>query len=343
MTNMKKHNSNQLWPALVLAGAMSVLLAGCGGMGAQATPLPTRTPLPTFTPTSEVAAAPPTVAIEQQPAQATQDQAQPAAPAEGDQQAATPAQDQQAAAPAGTPAPEATPTPQSAQLVLNDIVNIRSGPGTTYGLLGSEQQGATYPITGKSPDGAWWQINYKGSAGWVFGQLVAVTGGEGVVVAQNIPPAPTAAPAPPPTNTPQPAPEQPTQPPAPVEPPKPQYKFNVAVVGACLPQESGNWFYGQTYINGQPQNGYKVVFSYAPDGGWVTEPMLTGPHPGYPGWDTGYYSHIIRAAGQGAEAGSWYAWIVDDGGQRISEIASWQFDGKGSNTCNEVIVSFDSR
>ncbi|HAJ38561.1 MAG TPA: hypothetical protein DCL15_23075, partial [Chloroflexi bacterium] len=80
-------------------------------------------------------------------------------------------------------------------MVLNDVVNIRSGPGTTYSLLGSEQQGSTFRITGKNPEGTWWQIDYKGSPGWVFGQIVAVTGGEGVAVAENIAPAPTAAPA----------------------------------------------------------------------------------------------------------------------------------------------------
>ena len=330
---MMKHTSIRLWSTQFLLGAAAFVLAGCGGMGAQATPLPTRTPLPTFTPTSEVAVAAPTVAPVEQPAQE-----QPAQPGQ-EQPAQPPAQDQPAA-PADTPTPAPTPTPQSAQLVLNDVVNVRSGPGTTYGLLGSEQSGTTFRITGKNPEGTWWQIDYKGNTGWVFGQLVAVTGGEGVAVAQNIPPAPTAPPAPPPTNTPVPA---PTAPSVPTEPPKPKYKFNIAVVGVCLPQESGNWFYGQTYINGQPQNGFKVVFSYAPDGPWVTQPMLSGPHEGYPGWNTGYYSHIIRAAGQGAEAGNWYAWIVDDAGNRISEMANWQFDGRPSNKCNEVIVSFDSR
>ena len=323
---MMKVQTMRSWPILALAGAVTLALAGCGGMGAQATPLPTRTPLPTFTATPEQAVQPvvqqPPVQDAQQPVQGQTDQG--AAPAE------------QPAAPAETPTPEATPTTQAAQLVLNDLVNIRSGPGTTYSLLGSEQPGSTYRVTGKSPDGAWWQIDYDGREAWVFGQLAAVTGGEAVAIAQNIPPAPTAPPAPPPTNTPEP---QPTQPPAPTEPPKPQYKFNIVVVSRCERQPAGNWFEGTTYINGQPQNGYKVAFSYEPDGPIVAT-MQSGPHEGYPGWKTGYYSHIINATGP--QAGNWFVWIVDDTGQRISEIGNFQTTGPGEG-CNQAVVDFDSR
>jgi hypothetical protein len=330
MTKMMKHTSIRLWSTLFLLGTAAFVLAGCGGMGAQATPLPTRTPLPTFTPTSEVAVAAPTVAPVEQPPQE-----QPAAQPGQEQPAQPPAQDQPAA-PADTPTPAPTPTPQSAQLVLNDVVNVRSGPGTTYGLLGSEQQGASFRITGKNPEGTWWQIDYKGNTGWVFGQLVAVTGSEGVAVAQNIPPAPTAPPAPPPTNTPVPA---PTAPPAPVEPPKPKYKFNIVVVSRCDRQPAGNWFEGTTYVNGQPQNGHLVAFSYEPDGPIVAT-ILSGPHEGYPGWKTGFYSHIIRATNP--QAGNWFVWIVDSAGQRISEIGNFQTTGPGEG-CNQAVVDFDSR
>lgn len=327
---MMKVQTMRTWPILALAGVLALALAGCGGMGAQATPLPTRTPLPTFTATPEQAAQQPVV--EQAPAQDVQQ------PAQGQtDQAAAPAQGaEQPAAPAETPTPEPTPTTQTAQLVLNDVVNIRSGPGTTYSLLGSEQAGSIYRITGKSPDGAWWQIDYNGREAWVFGQLAAVTGGEAVAIAQNIPPAPTAPPAPPPTNTPVP---QPTQPPAPTEPPKPQYKFNIVVVSRCERQPAGNWFEGTTYINGQPQNGYKVAFSYEPDGPIVAT-MQSGPHEGYPGWKTGYYSHIINATGP--QAGNWFVWVVDDTGQRISEIGNFQTTGPGEG-CNQAVVDFDSR
>ena len=217
---MSRHNAIRMWTGWMLASGLAWTLAGCGGMGAQATPLPTRTPLPTFTPTMAAAAQP----AEPQPVEPQPAEPQPAEPAEN---------------PTETP----TSTPQIAQLVLNDLVNIRSGPGTSYGLVGSGQQGNIFRITGKNSDGSWWQIDYNGQAGWVFGQLVAVTGGETVAVAQNIPPAPA-----PPTNTPvppTPAPAQaaPAQP-APAQPPADNYPYLLGNTETCAPNP------GQTYFSG---------------------------------------------------------------------------------------------
>ena len=217
---MSRHNAIRMWTGWMLASGLAWTLAGCGGMGAQATPLPTRTPLPTFTPTMAAAAQP----AEPQPVEPQPAEPQPAEPAEN---------------PTETP----TSTPQIAQLVLNDLVNIRSGPGTSYGLVGSGQQGNIFRITGKNSDGSWWQIDYNGQAGWVFGQLVAVTGGETVAVAQNIPPAPA-----PPTNTPVPPTPAPAQPapaqPAPAQPPADNYPYLLGNTETCAPNP------GQTYFSG---------------------------------------------------------------------------------------------
>ncbi|MFM7584235.1 MAG: SH3 domain-containing protein [Caldilinea sp.] len=211
---MSRHNAIRMWTGWMLASGLAWTLAGCGGMGAQATPLPTRTPLPTFTPTMAAAA-------------------QPAEP--------QPAEPQPAENPTETP----TSTPQIAQLVLNDLVNIRSGPGTSYGLVGSGQQGNIFRITGKNSDGSWWQIDYNGQAGWVFGQLVAVSGGETVAVAQNIPPAPV---APAPNNTPVPHTPAPAKPapaqPAPAQPPADNYPYLLGNTETCAPNP------GQTYFSG---------------------------------------------------------------------------------------------
>ena len=121
---------------------------------------------------------------------------------------------------------------------------------------------------------------------------------------------------------------------------KSTYLFNVVEVSNCLPQPAGNWFEGTTYINGQPANGYKVVFSYSPTTAPITAPMISGPHDGYPGWRTGYYSHIIRASG--TVASDWYVWVVDDMGNRISEFGHWVSTGPGDG-CNQAVVDFDSR
>ncbi len=215
MTQHPHRHYRARWAPILILG-LAFALAGCGGMGAEATPIPTRTPLPTFTPTPPEAPAPvdPNAGAQEQPAQ-PQDQAQPQpdqpqAPAE--QQPAQPA-----AAPTDTPAPP-TNTPAPAEVTTNDVVNIRQGPGTTYGLAGSAQSGEKFRVTGKSPDAAWWQIDYNGTAGWVFGQLVTTSNTEAVAVAQNIPEAPAAPPTQPPappTDTPVPAPAAPVNTPAP--------------------------------------------------------------------------------------------------------------------------------
>ncbi|MCB0111323.1 MAG: SH3 domain-containing protein, partial [Caldilineaceae bacterium] len=165
---------------------MAVGLTGCLNlMATDAEPLdPTRTPIPTFTPTdipptADVAA---TEAAQAAMAQATADAAATAA-----------------AAPTDTPVPSeptATSTPDSAVAVVNQGMNVRSGPGTNYSIIGAAQAGDQYVITGKDNSGGWWQVDFNGQSGWLFGQLVTANNSSGVAIAQNIP-AP-----PPPTNTP---------------------------------------------------------------------------------------------------------------------------------------------
>lgn len=308
---------------LLLLGILALFLTACGKTAEP--PLPTRTPLPTFTPTTvgDVAVAPP---VAQQPAAQ-----QPAGQEPVAQEQPTPIPVE---APTDTPIPP-TPTPSLPQVVINTNMNVRQGPGTNYNIAGQATEGQRYDVTGQNGAGTWWQINFNGGAGWVFGDLVTAENAQSVAVAANIP----APPPPPPTSTPVPPTATPV-PAAPTAPPAPRYKFNVAVVGRCDRQPAGTWFEGKTYVNGQPQSGYKVAFSYAPDGPWITNPMLSGPHEGYKNWDQGYYSHIISSAGP--KAGSWYVWIVDDGGNRISEMANWNSTGPGEG-CNQAVVDFDSR
>ncbi|MBW7882471.1 MAG: SH3 domain-containing protein [Caldilineaceae bacterium] len=311
-------------PALGIVVLVAALLAGCSGFGPQATPLPTRTPLPTYTATPEqpVVQQPP---VGDAPAQVEQPPVQ---------------SDQQAAAPTDTPAPEATPTPTTAppQVVLNDVVNIRTGPGTAYNLLGTEQSGSTFRVIGKSPDGTWWQIDYEGKTGWVFGQLVTATNTEAVAVAQNIPPTPV---PPPPTNTPVPQPTPTPGEPQPTAPPARQYEYNVALLQRCDPNAGVTYVNGTVYKGGQPINGQWVAFSTAADGPIVAK-IISGPHQGYEGWRAGFYSHILQA--NGPREGTWYFWIVDGADNRISEIASVHTDGTaGDGKCQQAIIDFDSR
>lgn len=86
------------------------------------------------------------------------------------------------------------------KVVASQILNVRSGPGTNYTILGQITQGSSYDIIGKNDPGDWWQIKIDDSTeGWVIGQLVSTDGQVGqVAVAENIPEpvAAAAAPAP---------------------------------------------------------------------------------------------------------------------------------------------------
>jgi SH3-like domain-containing protein len=117
---------------------------------------------------------------------------------------ATPAPEPTAAptVPPPTPAadaPTAAPIPEAARIVNveNDKVNVRSGPGTGYELVGKVLKTEGAPVKGKSEDGTWWQIEYadaKAGMAWIFGELVQFTGDAAAVPIVKVAP-PEAAPA----------------------------------------------------------------------------------------------------------------------------------------------------
>jgi uncharacterized protein YraI len=368
--------SNPFWLALLLL-LTSIVLAAC--IPAAPPPLPTREPAPTFTPTVPAEAVPvdpnalaAAVATSQAlEAQATQQAPQaptvaeaPAQEAPAQEAPAQPAeQGQQAEAPTPEPPPSPTP-PSQAEVVANSAINVRGGPGTDYSIIGSANAGQRFRVTGRNPAGDWWEIDYNGRPGWLFGQLVTPQNAQAVAIASNIPapPPPTATPIPQPTPVPQPAqPEpQPAQPepqpeqpqpeqPQPEQPqpeqPAPQpaggnYEFNRAILQRCDPNAGVTYVNGTVYKNGQPVNGYRVAFSYAPDGPVVAS-IQSGPHDGYPGWNTGFYSHILQI--DGPREGNWFFWVIDSSGQRISAIGNVQTHGEaGEGKCQQAIIDFDS-
>src|SRR5690606_31396618 len=77
----------------------------------------------------------------------------------------------------------ATPTPAvTARLtVTQDLINVRLGPGTDYGLAGEATSGQSFEIIGKTQAGDWWQICcVNGQEVWIFGQLASVANTEAV-------------------------------------------------------------------------------------------------------------------------------------------------------------------
>ena len=78
--------------------------------------------------------------------------------------------------PDSTPSIPQTPTPsKNAQYlrITGDSVNLRSGAGTNYTVIGSGKMGETYAVVGKQ--GAWYETYYRGKRVYVSASYVALT------------------------------------------------------------------------------------------------------------------------------------------------------------------------
>jgi heat shock protein HslJ/uncharacterized protein YraI len=103
------------------------------------------------------------------------------------------------------------PTPEvgepTATVITREGVNVRTGPGLNFPVIGIAPFGSTLEVVGVSADGTWWVVNVPAAPqgnGWVAEEFVTVENGQGVMVISS-PPTPT--PAATPTATPTPAPD----------------------------------------------------------------------------------------------------------------------------------------
>jgi len=109
------------------------------------------------------------------------------------------------------PAPEPAPQVPMGRVVGAQVLNIRSGPGTVFPVIGSARAGDEGEIIGRSADGRWWVVSaprLPGGQGWVSADFVLATNAENVPVIAS-PPAPTPRP---PTPTPVPTARPPAAP-----------------------------------------------------------------------------------------------------------------------------------
>jgi uncharacterized protein YraI len=327
----------QMVYGIVLVAAVA-MLSGCGLLSGpeEATATPTteaRALIPTWTPTVAVPTdtpPPPT------PVPAPTDvpaPAQPAAPAE----------------PAAVPTDP--PAPARAQLTVTggNGINVRQGPGTSFGVVGNANNGMTFDVIGKNPAGDWYQICcVNGEQGWIFASLTQVTNAELVAVAQNIPaPPPTNTPAPvvvaPPTNTPEPA-----APPPPQEPP-PSSDPCAGIGGdGCKfrvrngPRFGGNggqelklqfFFIHSGVDGGQPQGSYFVWLEKdgqkLPIGDSVRSISLQRSEGSLGPYNYEYKLGASSLPG-GSVAGNYVGWVLDGNGERDSQNFSFTVpDGQG--------------
>lgn len=364
--------------ALLLAAS---LLSGCGILfggseEAAATPTaPPRTVVPTFTPTPVGAAAtatPEPVAV--QPTLAIT-LAAPAAEAAvtttlTGTQAATGTTAVTGTAPvtgatattttAVTTAPVAPALAATPSLkVETDLLNVRSGPGTDYGLVGSAEMGQTFNIVGRNADGSWYQICcVNGQQGWVNSELTDEDNEElaPVVAApaapQPVAAAPTTAPAAQPA-APQP---EPTATPAPAAPPPAPADACAGIGGdGCKFKLRGGPSFAD---NGGGELKFQIAFVHSGiDGGqpqgsyfiWVekdgqklpvsdgTRSIALNAMQGAQGKYNYEYKIPRDQLPGGNVAGNYQIWVLDGNGERDSQTFSFTVpDGKG-----EVWLQFD--
>ncbi len=93
---------------------------------------------------------------------------------------------------ANTPAsPDATEIIRMPMASFTTGVNVRLGPGPDYPPIGALGSNDTAELLAVNTEGTWYKLRYKGSEGWVQGDLVLVTGDKNSLPVKSGPPLPT--------------------------------------------------------------------------------------------------------------------------------------------------------
>lgn len=94
-----------------------------------------------------------------------------------------------------TPWPSSTSRPSSPApdaVVVAEMLNMRSGPGTGYAALSSLQRGTALIVTGSSVDGSWIRVRSGSGEGWVSAGLCEINKNLSSVQVIEVAPPPTA-------------------------------------------------------------------------------------------------------------------------------------------------------
>lgn len=107
--------------------------------------------------------------------------------------------------PTDPPEPTNSPTPNVPMATFTTGVNVRRGPDTVFDPpIGSYAANDSAEVLAVSPDRAWYKVRYYNSEGWVFANLMTVSGNIDNLPVDEGPPRPTLTPTPvPATPTPQ--------------------------------------------------------------------------------------------------------------------------------------------
>jgi len=303
---------SRIWILAPVAALLAaVTIAGCATQGfgpATPTPMPIKTLRPTFTFTpAEPTAVPPT--------------ATPEVPPTATQEPATPTPE---VPPTDTPAP-ASPTPELATLrVTSATANVRSGPGTGFGRLGSARSGETYDVTGKNPAGDWWEIDFNGQTAWIYSQMGTVTQPDRVAVAENVPALPTARPRATARPTSRPAPQQPAPAPAPA--------YQYAAAGSGAYPNTNDYLTvrcrtSQAVSSGRAAPGFLVVNGPVSGGPLAFGEMLNRANTGMELNMQYMYNDKCKIELRPWVAGSYTAFLSDASGKQISDAITFNSSG----------------
>ncbi|MBP7961949.1 MAG: DUF5107 domain-containing protein [Caldilineaceae bacterium] len=97
--------------------------------------------------------------------------------------------------PENTPTPTVTATPTAVvipRLTVKSAANVRSGPGTTYPVVGGATAGQSYDVLAQNSAGTWLKFTFNGQPAWIFAALATVDRPDLVPITTEIPtPAPT--------------------------------------------------------------------------------------------------------------------------------------------------------
>ena len=149
--------------------------------------------------------------------------------------------------PTDTPVPP-TNTPVSVPhfTVNSDQVNVRTGPGTAFSIIGTVEQGGRFDIGGRNGAGDWLEFCcVNGQRGWIYAPLLVLSHDISTIpISANIPAVPTA------TNTPvPPTPAPPTaQPAQPTQPPSSNDGLGIRIEpeNRCSPYNADDYSYPQS-------------------------------------------------------------------------------------------------
>ena len=106
---------------------------------------------------------------------------------------------------------------------------------------------------------------------------------------------------------------------------------NRAELVRCYPNAGSTRAVGTVRLNGHPVNGYKVAFSWQPDGEVVARKSSS---------EGGHFTHILKASG--TREGSWWFWVENNDGHRISEMAFVHTqDDFHPGSCQQAVIDFN--